>query len=524
MGVYFCPMSMDDKIERLRRIKEKALLGGGEEKLEKQHEKGKLSARERIDRLLDPGSLMEFDPLATTRSAEFGMDGKRFHGDGLVSGFGEIHGRKVCVFAQDFTVLGGSIGAAHGRKMCETVDWARKRGVPVVGLFDSAGARIQEGWSGGRDGGSLFLPNTLASGIVPQIAVIMGPCAGISVYSPALMDFVFMVDGISYMHITGPRVIESVTGEQFTSEQLGGARVHTRVTGCAHFALPDEAQCLESVRRLLAFLPQNHLEEAPVARDIDDPEREDEGLASVVPEDGRKSYDVREVIRRVCDHGDFMEVHEEFAPNLVAGFARLGRRTVGVIANQPMIMGGALTVDASDKCARFVRFCDCFNIPLVYFADVPGYLPGVEQEHAGIIRHGAKMLYAYCEATVPKITVALRKGYGGGILAMGGNKGLGADLILAWPTAEIAVVGAEAAVDLLMAKEIKEAKDPEAMRREKIQWYRDTFGDPIKNAELGLADDVIEPSQTRKVLIKHLDFMRGKKEPRPRKKHGNIPM
>ncbi len=524
MGVYFYPMSMDDKIRGLREIKDKALTGGGKEKLDKQHDKGKLSARERIDKLLDPGAFTEFDPLVTTRATEFGMDRKRFHGDGLISGFGEVNGRKVCIFAQDFTVLGGSIGAVHGRKMCETVDWARKRGVPVIGLFDSAGARIQEGWGGGRDGGSLFLPNTLASGVVPQIALIMGPCAGISVYSPALMDFVFMVDEISYMHITGPRVIESVTGEQFTSEQLGGSKVHSQVTGCAHFALPDEAQCFDSVKRLLAFLPQNHLEDPPVAVQVDDSEREDGELASIVPEDGRKSYDVREIIRRVGDFGDFMEIHEEFATNLVVGFIRLNGRPVGIIANQPMSMGGALTVDASDKSARFVRFCDCFNIPIVYFADVPGYLPGAEQEHAGIIRHGAKMLYAYCEASVPKITVVLRKGYGGGILAMGGNKGLGSDLILAWPTAEIAVVGAEAAVDLLMAKEIKEAEEPEAFRREKVEWYRDTFGEPVRNAELGLAGDVIEPAQTRNALIKYLDFMRGKKEPRPRKKHGNIPM
>ncbi len=515
---------MKDKLERLRAAKEKARLGAGAGKIESQHKRGKMTARERLDALLDTGSFVEFNPLATTRSTEFGMAERRVHGDGLISGFGTIDGRIVCVYAQDFTVLGGSIGAVHGRKMCEAVDWAGKRGVPIIGLFDSAGARIHEGWSGGRDGGSLFLPNTFLSGVAPQIALILGPCAGISVYSPALMDFVVMVDGVSYMHITGPKVIESVTGEKYTSEELGGAEVHCRTTGCGHFRAGSEAECFDLTRKLLSYLPQNHLEDPPAAEMGDDPDREDDELNDMIPDDPRKAYDVKEIICRLADAGDFLEVHAEFAPNLVVGFARLAGKPVGIIANQPMVMGGTLTVDASDKCARFVRFCDCFNIPLVYLADVPGYLPGIEQEHAGIIRHGAKMLYAYCEASVPKITVVMRKGYGGGILAMGGNKGLGSDLILAWPTAEIAVVGAEAAVDLLMARDIEAAEDPESFRRKKIEWYRSTFGDPIGSAEMGLADDVIEPRETRRTLIRRLDFLRGKRESRPRKKHGNIPL
>jgi len=517
-------MDMKDKTDRVRAAKEKAASGGGAAKIESQHKRGKMTARERLDALLDSGSFVEINPLVTSQSTEFGMAERRVGGDGLVSGFGKIDGRTVCVYAQDFTVLGGSIGAAHGRKMCETVDAARKRGVPIIGLFDSAGARIHEGWRGGRDGGSLFLPNTLASGVTPQIALILGPCAGISVYSPALMDFVIMVDGISYMHITGPGVIESVTGEKFTSEELGGPEVHCRKTGCAHLRVADEATCFDLTRDLLSFLPQNHLEDPPIVDTGDDPSREDNALAALLPDDPRKTYDIKEIIYRLADSGEFFELHPEFAPNLVVGFARLAGRSVGIIANQPMVMGGALTVDASDKCARFVRFCDCFNIPLVYIADVPGYLPGIDQEHAGIIRHGAKMLYAYCEASVPKITLVLRKGYGGGILAMGGNKGLGSDLILAWPTAEIAVVGAEAAVDLLMKRDIEAADDPESFRQEKIEWYRETFGDPVKGAELGTVDDVIEPHQTRLTLIKHLDFLRGKRESRPRKKHGNIPL
>ena len=516
-------MNMKDRIKKLRETKQKAK-DGIPEKIEKQRNRGKMTARDRIDALLDPDSFVEVNPLVASQCAEFGMADNRRHGDGLVGGFGTIGGKKVCVYAQDFTYLGGSIGAAHGRKMCEIVDVARKRGVPIVGMFDSAGARIQEGWGGGRDGGSLFLPNTLASGVVPQIALILGPCAGISVYSPALMDFVIMVDGISYMHITGPKVIESVTGETFTSEQLGGAQVHCAGTGCAHLRTVSENECFQMVQKILSYLPANHLEDPPVAGSVDDPERTDDELENIVPSDPRKSYDVKDVIGRVADFGDFFEIHPEFAPNIVVGFARLTGRTIGVVANQPMVMGGALTVDASDKCARFVRFCDCFNIPLVYFADVPGYLPGIDAEHAGIIRHGAKMLYAYCEASVPKITMVLRKGYGGGILAMGGNKGLGADLILAWPTAEIAVVGAEAAVDLLLKKEINNSENPEAARNKKIEWYRETFGDPIHGAETGTVDDVIEPRDTRRILIKHIEFLRGKRESRPRKKHGNIPL
>lgn len=514
---------MDDKINKFIEIKNAALTGDPG-KNESQHKRGKLTARERVEALLDPDSFVEFNPFIASKSVEFGMAKKRIHGDGLISGFGSVAGRTVCVYAQDFTVFGGSIGAIHGRKMCEAHDWARKRGAPIIGLFDSPGARIQEGWRGGRDGGSLFLPNTLGSGVTPQIALILGPCAGISVYSPALMDFVLMVDGISYMHITGPRIIESVTGEKISSEELGGAEVHCHVTGCAHLRSDTELECFQLTRNLLSYLPQNHLEDPPTRHSLDDPNRMLDELNKIVPGDPRKTYNVKDVIHSIADNGEFFEIHPEFAMNIVVGFIRLAGKSVGVIANQPMVMGGALTVDASDKCARFTRFCDCFNIPLVYIADMPGYLPGIEQEHAGIIRHGAKMLYAYCEATVPKITIILRKGYGGGILAMGGNKGLGADLILAWPTAEIAVLGAEAAVDLLMSKEIKEAEDPEALRREKIQWYSETFGNPMRAAELGTVDNVIEPRETRKVLIRYLEFFRGKKESRPRKKHGNIPL
>ena len=515
---------MEEEIKKLREKKAQAEQGGRAARIEAQHKKGKLTARERIAALLDPGSFFELNLFAESASSNFDMPEKKGPGDGILAGWGMISGREVCLYAQDATVLGGSIGPAHGRKMFAAAELARKRGVPLVGLNDSGGLRIQEAQAGPHGGEAIFLANTLASGIVPQIALILGPCAGIAVYSPALMDFVIMAEGTSNMFITGPKVIEEVTGEAINLEALGGAAIHCAKTGVADLRGANEPDCFALARELLSYLPQNHLEAPPAKDSGDDPDRRTDQFASLVPLDTRQPYDMRQVIQGLADGGKFFELKPEFAPEACVGFIRLAGRTVGVIANNPLHLAGSLTVDASDKCARHIRFCDCFNIPLLYLMDVPGYFPGVLQEHSGIIRHGAKMLYAYCEASVAKVTLILRKGYGGGILAMGGSKAMGADLILAWPGAEMGVVGAEAAVNVLYRAELEKAGDPERARAERSAEFREKFANPYYSAQTGAIDDVIEPAESRAKLIRAFAFLSGKREHRPHKKHGNIPL
>jgi acetyl-CoA carboxylase carboxyltransferase component len=517
-------MGMDDEIKRYKEMRDRARLAGGEDRLEAQHKKGKLTARERIEMLLDAGSFFEFNLMAESPSEEFDMPDKKRPGDALIAGWGAIEGRDVCIYAQDATVLGGSIGPVHGRKMFKVAELARKRGLPLIGLNDSAGARIQEGQAGPYGGEAIFLANTLASGIVPQVCCIMGACAGIAVYSPALMDFIIMVDQTSHMFITGPKVIEEVTGEKISLEDLGGSVVHAHKTGVIDLRAPTEEDCFKIVRELLSYLPSNHLGAPPVIDMGDSPERRTDELADMVPLDARQPYDIRNVIISIADANRFFELKPEFAKEAVIGFIRLAGHTIGVVSNQASVLGGSLTVDASDKCARHMRFCDAFNIPLLFLMDVPGYFPGVEQEHGGIIRHGAKMLYAFCEATVPKVTVIIRKGYGGGILAMGGSKSIGADMIYAWPGAEMGVVGAEAAVNVLHRQEIKDSQNPEETREKRIKEFRDQFANPYYSAKTGAIDDVIEPGETRITLIKAFRFLSGKREHRPHKKHGNIPL
>ena len=515
---------MEEEIKKYREKKAQAEQTGGQKRIEAQHQKGKLTARERIAALLDPDSFFELNLFAESPSRDFDMPEKKAPGDGVVAGWGKIAGREVCLYAQDATVLGGSIGPVHGRKMLTVAELARKRGVPLIGFNDSGGLRIQEAQAGPHGGEAIFLANTLNSGIVPQIAVILGPCAGVAVYSPALMDFVIMAEGTSNMFITGPKVIEEVTGEAITREALGGAAVHCSRTGVADRRGSSEQECFALVRELLSYLPSNHLEAPPLADPGDDPARRTDHFAALVPRDTRQPYDVREVIRGLADQGRFFEIKPEYASEAAVGFLRLQGRSVGVIANNPMHLAGALTVDASDKCARFIRCCDCFNLPLLYMMDVPGYFPGVAQEQCGIIRHGAKMLYAFCEASVPKVTLILRKGYGGGILAMGGSKALGADLILAWPGAEMGVVGASAAANVLYREEIEKAADPEATRKKYVQEFHDQFANPFYSAQTGAADDVIDPGESRLRLIQAFSFLAGKREQRPHKKHGNIPL
>ncbi len=507
----------------LEEWRKKALEGGGEERIKKQHEKGKLTARERLERLLDEGSFVEIGMFAQSRATEFGMDKKRYPGDGVVTGYGTINGRLVFVYAQDFTVLGGSLGEMHAEKICRVLDLAMENGAPVIGLNDSGGARIQEGVDSLKGYGEIFFRNTIASGVIPQIAVIMGPCAGGAVYSPAIMDFTVMVDKKSYMFITGPQVIKAVTGEDVDFESLGGAMVHNQKSGNAHLIARDEDEALNMVKLLLSYIPSNNMEDPPVMETGDPPDRMDYSLDTVIPEDPKKSYDVKDVINSVMDRGTFFELQPYYAPNIVIGFARLNGRSVGVVANQPKVLAGVLDINASDKAARFVRFCDAFNIPIITFMDVPGYLPGVAQEHGGIIRHGAKLLYAYSEATVPKITVILRKAYGGSYIAMG-SKHLRADIVYAWPTAEIAVMGPEGAVNIVFRKEIKEAEDPEKRRLELIGEYRKKFANPYVAASRLYVDDVIYPHETRPKLIQALEMLQNKREERPMKKHGNIPL
>jgi propionyl-CoA carboxylase beta chain len=504
-------------------LREQAKLGGGQRRVDAQHAKGKLTARERLELLLDPGSFRELDMFVTHRTVGFGIEEKKFLGDSAVTGWGTIEGRLVYVFSQDFTVFGGSLGEVHAEKVCKIMDLAMKNGAPVIGLNDSGGARIQEGVVSLGAYAYIFLRNVLASGVVPQISAIMGPCAGGAVYSPAMTDFILMVKGTSFMHITGPGVIKAVTREEVTSEELGGAMVHNTKSGVAHFAAEDEEDCIFLVKKLLSFVPQNNMEDPPFVPTNDPSDRMDEALDSIVPDSPTKAYDMKDVIRRVVDNGDFFEVHEHWAQNIVVGFARLGGFSVGIVGQQPAVMAGVLDIDSSTKGARFVRFCDCFNIPIITFEDVPGFLPGVAQEHGGIIRNGAKLLYAYCEATVPKITIITRKAYGGAYDVMS-SKHIRGDISYAWPAAEIAVMGPDGAVNIIFRKEIAAAEDPEAERARLVQEYRDQFANPYVAAARGYIDDVIEPRETRPRLIEALKMLQNKRDSNPPKKHGNIPL
>lgn len=515
-------MDMYDKINELYDKRRAIELGGGDDRIDKQHEKGKLTARERIDLLVDEGTFVELNPFVTHRNRDFGMDGQVGPGDGVVTGYGKVHGRAIYLFAQDFTVFGGALGEMHAMKIANVMDLAAKNGTPFIGLNDSGGARIQEGVMSLDGYGEIFYRNAVYSGVIPQISVVLGPCAGGAVYSPAITDFVFMTDETSQMFITGPKVIETVTGEKISSESLGGSKVHNTISGNAHFRGKDEETVLQEVRSLLSYLPQNNEEKTPiVAYDRTDDDRPD--LIDIVPFEGIRPYDVRKVIEQVVDEHSFMEVQAEFARNLVVGFGRIKGETVGLVCNQPRVMAGGLDIDSSDKGARFIRFCDAFNIPLVTFEDVSGFFPGIKQEHGGIIRHGAKILYAYSEATVPKITVILRKAYGGAYVALN-SKAIGADVVFAWPNAEIAVMGPEGAANIIFAKEIANADNPEQTRQAKIDEYREKFANPYVAAAHGMVDDVIDPRETRIKLIQALDMMRNKKEERPSKKHGNIPL
>jgi propionyl-CoA carboxylase beta chain len=511
------------KIEGLKRLREAAAHPASEQAVRRQRERGKLTARERIERLVDAGTFVELDRYRVHRSYNFGLEENRPLGDGVITGYGEIAGRKVCVFSQDFTVFGGSLGEVYAQKICKVMDLALSTGCPIIGINDSGGARIQEGVVSLAGYADIFHRNVLASGVVPQISVIMGPCAGGAVYSPAITDFIFMVEETSHMFITGPDVIKSVTGEEVSFESLGGAHTHNTRSGVAHFSTPDEESCLEDVRYLLSFVPENNLETAPYYKPADSADRMEEELATLVPDSPRQPYDIRRAIELVVDDGEFYEVQEGWAQNLVVGFARLDGHAVGVVGNQPMVLAGTLDIDASVKGARFVRFCDAFNIPLVTFVDVPGFLPGTDQEWGGIIRHGAKLLYAFSEATVPKMTVITRKAYGGAYDVMN-SKHIGADVNVSWPTGEVAVMGAPAAVNIIFRRQLNEAEDPDREREELIAAYEERFNNPRVAAEMGYIDDVIDPRETRPYLIKALDMIRTKRPQRPPRKHGNIPL
>ncbi|NLP29500.1 MAG: methylmalonyl-CoA carboxyltransferase [Clostridiales bacterium] len=512
-----------NKIEELRSKKEKLELGGGQKRIDSQHAKGKLTARERIKLLFDEGSFVEMDTFVSHRCTNFGMENVEAPGDGVVTGYGTIDGRLVFAFAQDFTVLGGSLGEYHAEKIVKVQNMALKMGAPIIGLNDSGGARIQEGVTSLSGFGKIFYNNTIASGVIPQIAVIMGPCAGGAVYSPAIMDYVFMVDKTSQMFITGPQVIKTVTGEEISAEKLGGAMAHNSISGVAHFIGKNDEDTLASVRKLISYLPSNNLETPPVYESTDDPNRLIPEFNEIIPENPNKAYDIYDIITKLADNGEYYDVMPHYAKNIVTCYIRLDGQTVGVIANQPKFYAGCLDINASDKAARFIRRCDAFNIPLLTLTDVPGFLPGVSQEHGGIIRHGAKMLYAYSEATVPKVTMILRKAYGGAYIGMC-NKELGADMVLAWPSAEIAVMGAEGAANIVFKKEIEEADDPIAKRQEKIAEYEKRFNNPYRAAELGYVDDVIEPATARQRVISAFDMLASKRESLPAKKHGNIPL
>ncbi|WP_304331316.1 acyl-CoA carboxylase subunit beta [Brachyspira innocens] len=514
---------MQEKINELRKRKEKIEKAGGEDKIEERHKKGKLTARERILQLLDENTFCEIDAFIEHRCSDFGMEKNKVAGEGVVTGYGKINGRQVCIYAQDFTVIGGSLGQMHAAKICKVQDMAIKLGCPCIGINDSGGARIQEGIDSLRGYGDIFYRNVQASGVIPQICVIMGPCAGGAVYSPALMDFIFMTDKGSNMFITGPQVVKAVTGEQVSAEELGGAYVHSKTSGVASLMFPDEVSTLEGVKTLLSYIPQNNLEDVPLENTGDDPNRNDEELSNILPDSPNKPYDIKEVIKRVVDNGEFFELQPLFATNIVICFARLDGKSVGIIANQPNSMAGVLDINAADKAARFIRFCDSFNIPLITLVDTAGYLPGVGQEHNGVIRHGAKLLYAYSEATAPKITLIIRKSYGGAYIAMC-SKHLGADMVYAWPSAEIAVMGPDGAANIIFKKEIDKADDPKKVRAEKIEEYKKEFANPYRAAVRGYVDDVIEPEYTRSYLINALQLLKSKRETRLPRKHGNIPL
>jgi len=516
-------MAIDEKSSELQRLKELSRLGGGQERIDAQHARGKLTARERINILLDEGTFDELDALVTHRITEFGLDKQKLYGDAVVTGYGKIEGRPVYVYAQDFTTFGGSLSEATAEKICKVMDLAMKNGAPIVGINDGGGARIQAGVTSLKGYGDIFTRNVLASGVVPQISVIMGPSAGGGVYSPAITDFIFMTAGNSQMYITGPDVVRAVTQEEVTHEELGGAQMHSTRSGVAHFAVEGEEDCLAEVRRLLSFLPSNNMEDPPFSEPADDLARLCDELATIVPEDPSKPYDTHQVIYSIVDDGDFQEVHPFWAANIVVGFARMGGRPVGVVANNPVVLAGVLDVDSSRKGARFVRFCDAFNVPIVTLADVPGYLPGTAQEYGGIITHGAKLIYAYAEATVPKVTVIVRKAYGGAYDVMG-SKHLRADVNYAWPSAEIAVMGPEGAVNIIFRREIEAAADPEAKRKELVETYRRQFANPYVTASRGFIDDVIEPRETRLKIIRALEMLQNKTDSNPPKKHGNIPL
>ena len=516
-------MATDSQFDELRQLKEKAKLGGGVDRIAAHHKRGRLTARERLDLLLDKGSFREVDAFVTHRTTDFGLSQQQYLADSVVTGWGTIAGRLAFVFSQDFTVFGGSLGEVHSEKICKIMDMAMKSGAPVIGLNDSGGARIQEGVVSLGGYADIFLRNTLASGVIPQISAIMGPCAGGAVYSPALTDFIFMVKNSSYMFVTGPDVVKSVTHEDVTFEDLGGASVHSETSGVCHYVAENEADALYLIRKLLAYLPQNNMEDPPFVPTSDDPLRTEAALDTIIPDNPNKPYDIKEVIRLVVDDADFFEIHEHYAMNVVVGFARLGGHSVGIIANQPAVLAGVLDIAASEKAARFIRFCDCFNVPLVTFEDVPGFMPGVAQERGGIIRSGAKLLYAYCEATVPKLTVITRKAYGGAYDVMS-PKHIRGDLNLAWPTAEIAVMGPDGAVNIIFRKELAEAEDPVARKAELVREYREKFANPYVAASRGYIDDVIEPHETRARLINGLEMLQNKRDSNPQKKHGNIPL
>jgi acetyl-CoA carboxylase carboxyltransferase component len=511
------------KLDELRTLKEQALQGGGADRIAAQHQKGKLTARERIELLVDSGTFQELDMFATHRATGFGLEDQRILGDGVVTGYGKVDGRLVYVFSQDFTVFGGSLSEAHSEKICKIMDLAVKNGAPVIGLNDSGGARIQEGVVSLGAYADIFLRNTLASGVIPQISAIMGPCAGGAVYSPAITDFIFMVEGTSHMFVTGPNVLKTVTHENVTFDELGGATVHNATSGVAHFAAPSEVECLRQIRALLGYLPSNNMGDAPTLTSNDPITRADEALDTIIPDNPNRPYDMKDIIRAVADRGSFFEVQEQFARNIVVGFGRLNGRSVGFIAQQPNVLAGVLDINSSDKGARFVRFCDCFNIPIVTLVDVPGFLPGVDQEHLGIIRHGAKLLFAYCEATAPKVTVITRKAYGGAYDVMS-SKHIRGDINYAWPTAEIAVMGVDGAVNIVFKDDIASAKDPEAKRAELVADYQERFANPYVAAARGYVDEVIEPRHTREKLIVALDMLKNKRDTLPAKKHGNIPL
>ena len=516
-------MSIEEKLDNLSKLREQARQGGGPKRIEAQHAKGKLTARERIDLLFDPGTFEELDPFVLHRCTEFGLADQRLPGDAVVTGYGMVNDRLTFVYAQDFTVIGGTLSLVVSEKICKVMDMAARIGAPCIGLLDSGGARIQEGVDSLKGYGEIFSRNTLYSGVVPQISVVMGPTAGGAVYSPAITDFIFMVKGTGQMYITGPDVIKTVSGEEIAHEDLGGAMIHARKSGNCHFVADSDQEVLQMVRRLLTFLPQSNAEEPPLVETGDDPQRRDEELLQTVPVQPNKVYNMRDVIDRVVDNGDFMEVHHHFAPNLIVGFARLDGQTVGIVAQQPMHLAGVIDINASDKGARFVRFCDCFNIPLVTFVDVPGYMPGTDQEFGGIIRHGAKFLFAYAEATVPKVSVITRKAYGGAYVVMS-SRGLRGDINYAWPTAEIAVMGPEGAVNIVFRGELANSDNPEETRQKLIADYRDKFANPYVAASKGYVDDVIDPRDTRPKLIKALEMLQNKVETLPAKKHGNIPL